>query len=178
MSKRNMKLWQFIGFTFTSLFGTLLHYLYEWSNESILTAPFSGINESTWEHMKLIFFPMFVFAVIENKYLEEKYDCFWKIKLKGILLALGLIPVIYYTYNGAFGKSPDWFNIAIFFITAAIVYIYETRLFNGNMYCKNSTAAIVILCLIAILFIIFTFAPPSVPLFTDPSTGLSGVQAK
>ena len=72
MSKKNMQLWQLIGFAFTGLLGTLLHYLYEWTNESILVSPFSGINESTWEHMKLIFFPMFIFAFIENKFLKEK----------------------------------------------------------------------------------------------------------
>ena len=178
MSKRNLKLWQFIGFVFTSLVGTLLHFLHSWTGEAVWSAPFSAVNESIWEHMKLIFVPMFVFAIIENKYLKEKHDCFWKIKLKGILLALLLIPVIYYTYNGAFGKSPDWFNIAIFFITAAIVYIYETRLFGENIYCKNSTAPIITLCIIALLFIIFTFTPPHIPLFSDSATGLYGIQMK
>ncbi len=176
MSKRNMTLWQFIGFVFTSLVGTLLHFLYEWTGESVWSTPFSATNESIWEHMKLIFVPMFIFAIIENKYLKEKYNCFWKIKLNGILLALILIPVIYYTYNGAFGKSPDWLNIAIFFITAAIVYIYETHLFNKNMYCKCNTVSIVILCLIAVFFIVFTFTPPHIPLFEDPVTKTYGIQ--
>ena len=176
MSKRNLKHWQLIGFVFTSLIGTLLHFLHSWTGEAVWSAPFSAVNESIWEHMKLIFVPMFVFAIIENKYLKEKYDCFWKIKLKGILLALLLIPVIYYTYNGAFGKSPDWFNIAIFFITAAIVYIYETRLFSEGMYCKNSTVPIITLCIIGLLFVIFTFTPPRLPLFYDPLTGTLGVQ--
>ncbi len=178
MSKRNMTLWQLIGFIFTSVIGTLLHFLYDWTGKSIWSAPFSATNESIWEHMKLIFVPMFIFAIIENIYLKEKYSCFWKIKLKGILLALLLIPVIYYTYNGAFGKSPDWLNIAIFFITAAIVYIYETRLFNENMYCKCNTVSIITLCLIAVLFIIFTFTPPHIPLFADPTTGLYGMQTQ
>ena len=176
MSKKNMQLWQFIGFAFTGLLGTLLHYLYEWTNESILVSPFSGINESTWEHMKLIFFPMFIFAFIENKFLKEKYDGFWCIKLKGICLALILIPTIFYTYNGAIGKSPSWVNIAIFFITAAIVYIYETRLFSSDIYCKNSTKPIVSLCIIAVLFVVFTFTPPHILLFEDPVTKTYGIQ--
>lgn len=36
-----------------------------------------------------------------------------------ILLGLVLIPVLFYTYNGVFGKSPDWINTAIFYFTAA-----------------------------------------------------------
>ena len=55
-----MALWQKIGFFFTVVFGVLLHFLYEWSYNSVWIAPFSGVNESTWEHMKLLFFPMFI----------------------------------------------------------------------------------------------------------------------
>ena len=61
--KQNLLLWLFGGFVFTALGGVLLHFLYDWSGQSILIAPFSGINESTWEHMKLIYYPMFIFSI-------------------------------------------------------------------------------------------------------------------
>ena len=38
-----------------SLLGTLLHFTYRWSGRNPLIAP---VNESVWEHMKLLFFPM------------------------------------------------------------------------------------------------------------------------
>lgn len=50
-------------------------------------------------------------------------------KCRGILLGLLLIPVLFYTYKGVIGKSPDWINIAIFFIAAGIAYTYENRQF-------------------------------------------------
>ena len=56
--------WQLIGFVTTVICGVLLHFLYEWSGESIWVAPISAVNESTWEHMKLLFIPMFIFAII------------------------------------------------------------------------------------------------------------------
>ena len=93
---------QYIGFIFTSIAGTLLHFAYDWSNQSIFLAPFSAINESIWEHMKLLFFPMFVFAMIEYYFMGNEYDNFWCIKLLGITLGLLLIPTLYYTYTGAF----------------------------------------------------------------------------
>ena len=124
--KRSIGSWQFVGFAVTSLLGTILHFLYEWLGEPIWIAPFSGVNESTWEHMKLLFFPMFLYAILESFFFKD-LENFWCVKLKGILLGLGLIPVIFYTYNGVIGKSPDWFNITIFFICAAISYIYETK---------------------------------------------------
>ena len=124
-------LWQLVGFAITSLGGTLLHFLYDWLGKSMWIAPFSGVNESTWEHMKLLFWPMFIFAIVQSIYTKNK-ECFWHVKLRGIVLGLSLIPVLFYTYNGVVGISPDWINIAIFFISAAIAYIYETKLFRSN----------------------------------------------
>ena len=173
--KRSIGLWQLLGFAVTALGGTVLHFLYDWLGEAAWIAPFSGVNESTWEHMKLLFWPMFIYAVIESFFFRD-IENFWCVKLRGILLGLGLIPLIFYTYNGVIGKSPDWINIAIFFIAAAIAYIYETRQFNkGATPCKNSRTALYILIAVGVLFIIFTFATPEIGIFKDPLTKTYGI---
>ena len=173
--KRSVFNWQLRGFALTSLGGTLLHFLYEWLGKAKWIAPFSGVNESTWEHMKLLFWPMFAFAIVQSFFFKD-YNNFWCIKLRGILLGLGLIPVIFYTYNGIIGKSPDWINIAIFFISAAIVYIYEARaLEKENTACKSPRLAFATLCVIALLFVIFTFNTPELGIFKDPLTGTYGI---
>lgn len=173
--KRELSLWQFAGFALTSLFGTILHFVYEWTNGSVLVAPFSAVNESTWEHMKLMFFPLFVFALIQSRFFKE-YENFWCVKLVGIVVGLTLIPVLFYTYNGAFGKSSALLNIAIFFISAAAAFLLETRLFkNGSLSCKRPWLAFVISCLIGVLFVWFTFATPRLPLFKDSLTGTYGI---
>ena len=115
--KYNINKWQFAGFFVVTLGGTLLHFLYEWSDEMALVAPFSNVNESTWEHMKLLFFPALVFAIVESFFFKDKKD-FWSIKLKGTILGLILIPVIFTLFNGIIGKSPDWINIVIFVVTS------------------------------------------------------------
>jgi len=168
LMKRDLTLWQIIGFGFTALAGSLLHFFYDFTNKSIFAAPFSSINESTWEHMKLIYFPLFVFALIQNRFFKE-YKNFWCIKLLGILTGLVLIPVLFYTYNGAIGKSPDWINISFFFIAAATTFVFERWLFK-NDFLKGTIAlfAFVIIVLIGILFVVFTFYPPILPLFQDP----------
>jgi len=173
--KRSLGIWQLLGFAVTSLGGTILHFLYDWTGESIWVASFSGVNESTWEHMKLLFLPMFIFAVVQSFFFKDREN-FWCVKLKGILLGLALIPVLFYTYNGVIGTSPDWINIAIFFISAAITYIYETRLLNSDKFsCKSPRAAFSVICIIALLFVIFTFATPRIGIFRDPLTGTYGV---
>lgn len=173
--KRSIGLWQLMGFAVTSLGGTLLHFLYDWLGGPVWVAPFSGVNESTWEHMKLLFWPMLIYTVVQSFFFRDRRD-FFCVKTRGILLGLVLIPVLFYTYNGVVGKSPDWLNIAIFFISAAIAYIYEARLFKKEKICCNSPkAAIAVLAVIAVLFVVFTFYPPSLEIFRDPLTGTYGV---
>ena len=173
--KRQIGLWQLVGFAVTSLGGTLLHFLYEWLGEAVWIAPFSGVNESTWEHMKLLFWPMLIFAIVQSFFFRERAD-FWCVKLRGILLGLILIPVLFYTYNGVIGSSPDWINIAIFFISAAMAYLYETRLFRAEkLRCRSSGSAIAVLSVLALLFVVFTFATPELGIFKDPLTGTYGI---
>ncbi len=173
--KRSISLWQLIGFAVTSLGGTLLHFLYDWTGGSALIAPISGVNESTWEHMKLLFFPLFVFALVQSRSFQDRTD-FWCVKLRGFLLGLTLIPVLFYTYNGVIGPSPDWINIAIFFIAAAATYLYETRRFEQEpVTCRAPKRAFLLLCLIGILFVVFTFATPHIGIFQDPVTGSYGI---
>ena len=169
--KQRSSLWQLAGFALTTLGGTLLHFLYDWTGGSILVAPFSGVNESTWEHMKLLFWPLFLFALIQRLFFKEQKN-YWCVKLFGILLGLVLIPVLFYTYNGVFGKSSDWINIAIFYITALLVFLFEWWVFKKDwLQCKHPRLALVGICLIGMLFVVFTFAPPQIPLFQDPLTG-------
>ena len=165
--KHNISVWQITGFGLVSLLGTFLHFAYDLSGKSVLVAPFSGINESTWEHMKLLYFPLLIFALIQFRYFYE-YKNYWCVKLKGFLLGLILIPVLFYTYNGCFGKSPDWINISIFFISTAAAFLLEYKLFNKNYKCKHPFLSLFIIIFIGILFVIFTFNPPNLPLFKNP----------
>ncbi len=173
--KKSLKNWQKAGFLFTGIMGSLLHFLYEWTNESIFTALFSAVNESTWEHMKLLFVPLFIFALIQWKIRGRHYENFWWIKLFGTLAGLIAIPVLYYTYTGVFGKSADWFNIAIFFIAAAVTFCLEYRFFKrGVSFDLPQILAFSALCIILVAFVVLTFIQPGIPLFLDPVTNSYG----
>ena len=171
--KRDLSLWQFAGFVLSALGGTLLHFLYDWSGKNIGFAPLSSVNESTWEHMKLVFFSLFIFALIQSCFFRE-YTNFWCAKLVGIVTGLILIPALFYTYNGAIAPSPDWINITIFFVAVASAFLVETRLLKTNRPCFSPSIAFVLISAIAVLFVLFTFFPPALPLFQDPVTGKYG----
>ena len=175
--KRDVSLWSFAGFALSTLGGTLLHFVYDWSGESVWAAPFSGVNESTWEHMKLLFFPLFVFALVQSRFFGG-YRSFWWVKLVGILSGLLWIPLLFYTYNGAVGPSPDWLNITIFFVAAALAFLLETHLLRRvERRLPPPWIAVLFLCVVGGLFVLFTFVTPPIPLFRDPLTGVYGTGA-
>ena len=171
---RSLSVWKVRGFIFTAVFGVLLHFLYEWTNNNGVIALFSAVNESTWEHMKLLFFPMFVFSLIIKRY--QSYDNFWWSALLGITFGTVLIPVLFYTISGVFGKTPDWINILIFFVSVFFAYVVEFKTAKkGNDGFFTERQSLVLLCLLAILFAVFTYFTPQIPLFADPISGEYGI---
>ena len=154
-----------------AILGTLLHFLYDWTGESALAKPFSAIDESTWQHMKIMYFPMILFGVVQCFFFRKECHCFFVVKLVGIAVGLTLIPVLFYTYNGAFGKSPDWLNITIFMVADVCAYAVEHILFKrAEGGCRKVWSALSLTAIIVIgaLFVVFTYAPPNLPLFISP----------
>ena len=175
--KKTIPVWQMAGFVFTGILGTFLHFLFDITNGNVIAAIFSAVNESIWEHMKLLYYPMLIFTAVQYRFWGKEKESFWCIKLIGMLLGLCLIPVIYYTYTGILGKSADWFKITIFFIAAATSYWVETRLFQRGFTCRlNDKFAAILLFLISAAFTALTFWPPHIPFFQDPITGTYGFQ--
>ena len=166
---RSVPTWQIAGFLFTSILGTVLHFLFDWTGGSVAAALVSAVNESIWEHMKLIYVPMLLFSWVEYFAFGKTMPSYWCIKLFGFLTALLLIPVIYYSYTGILGINADWFNITIFFLAAGASFYLETRLFQSGWECALPRwAALGLILILGGMFLLFTFQPPQLPLFQDP----------
>ena len=173
--KQAISYWQVAGFLFTSILGTFLHFLFGLSGQSLIAAIFSAINESIWEHMKLIYYPMLLFALVEFQFWGKEHKDFWCIKLVGILLGLTLIPVLYYTYTGIFGVSVDLLNITIFFLSAGVAFWVENKLFQKEKgCCLYSRVSFILICMIGVVFTLLTFFTPEIPFIKDPVTGSYG----
>lgn len=186
--KKTLERRQFAGFLFTVTLGALLHFIFVWSGDVPAVGALTAVNESTWEHMKLLFIPSFLWAIVEFFSFGRKYTHFWRVKLLGSLVGLILIPAQYYTVSGIFGSSPDWFNILSFFTAALSQFLVETHILCGenkkraDHVCEKKArcvlserAAFAALCVIALAFVLFTYFPPPIPLFRDPVTGRYGI---
>lgn len=82
---RRLNIFLIIGAVFTIITGTLLHFVYEWSGESLFVGIFSPINESVWEHLKLLFFPMSVWILIGYFIFGKKFKTYIPSAVIGIL---------------------------------------------------------------------------------------------
>ncbi len=170
---KQMVRWQWAGLIFVEILGPILHFLFDWTNQNRIIGAISAVNESTWEHMKILFIPMFIFAVVESIFIKR--DDFWCVKLTGIATGLLLIPILFYTLNGVFGKTPDFVNILIYYVAVISAFLVEWRMFKGNNCKCPKRVATSILLAIFVLFVVWTYLPPEIPIFRDPISGGFGI---
>lgn len=156
-----------VGAVITILLGILSHFVYEWTGGNFLIGLFFPINESTWEHMKLVYFPMLLVTLVAGKFLQEKYPCIYDALFLGTFVGLGLIPVLFYTYEGILGFNVDWINIAVYIISVMIAYFAVYKVASN---CKPRNSKLIRLVYYAFLlaFMVFTVYPPKIGLFMAP----------
>ena len=175
--RKQLFFWELAGFLFTAAVGTLFHFVYQWSGGNTLAAAFSAVNESTWEHMKLLFFPMFVFSVVQVIVLGRQYPNFLAVRAVSTLTGLLLIPVLFYTYTGVLGRDITWADIAIFFVAALAAFLLDWRLLRRGRWNSGwqQVLGLLVLWALAFLFVYLTFHPPGLALWRDPVSGRYGV---
>ena len=175
--RKRLFFWELAGFLFTSAVGSLLHFVYEWSGGSLAAAVVSAVNESTWEHMKMLFVPMFLFSVVQVCVLGRNYPNFLAVRAVSILTGLALIPVLYYTYTGVWGQMRDWANIAVFFLAALGAFLLDFYLLRRNRLSApwQQVLGLIVLWALAFCFVWCTFRPVRIALWRDPTTGTYGI---
>ena len=161
-----IKTWQIITIIICLILGIFLHFTYEWSGENVIVGLFSAVNESTWEHLKLVFFPMLVYGLFAVRHLKNEYICIDKAFSIGILTGIFLIPVIFYTYSGILGYDVAWLNILTFILSVIIAYV---MIYKAAKSCDDSEETVfskILVWAFFIAFIAFTYNPPELGIFT------------
>ena len=174
----NIKKWQIFVIIFCLILGTLLHFTYEWSNYNIIVGIFSAINESVWEHLKLVFYPMFIISIIGYFIIGKKVYNYWFAQIVGILTSMLFIITFFYTYTGVFGKNFAILDIGSFIIGILIGEYLIYKMFKVRKNYKIESPSFILISILLLCFIAFTFYPPIIPLFEDPIYGTFGVEPK
>lgn len=162
------------GFFFTGVLGSLFHFVYEWSGYNSFFGLFFPINESTWEHLKLLYLPYLLWSLIEYR-LTNKNKSLWFGKAIGLLIGMLAIIGFFYSYNGIIGRNIPFLNILSFFIGVAAAFGTDCIIIKSNKFEKLEKIGIAIFILMGALFMFFSVAPPLIPLFKDPITFSYGI---
>ena len=184
-----------IGFFIVGMLGTLFHFVYDWSGQVWFVGLFVPVNESTWEHMKLLFIPMLLYiticfwfvrkkidqnyisnkngkGIIDNK--KEKSDELSKIIYTGLfvnIVGTWSIPFLFYGYMGILGFEVAWIDISTFFIAVFIAFALQYHMLI-NSYKKqtvNCGKTVLIVNLIQLFaFVLLTYRPLNLGIFISP----------
>ena len=163
-----------IGIIVICVIGTLLHFVYELSHHNKVVAIFAAVNESVWEHLKLLFFPMLITIIIGIFYTNKRVPNFICAKTIGTIAAMLFTVTFFYTYTGVLGKNISVIDISSFFI-ATILGEFIGYIYIINNFRCNKKLAIAVLVVLAFCFAIFTFRTPNIGIFKDPITNQYGI---
>lgn len=142
------------------ILGSLLHFLYEITNDNFIIGLIVSKNESIFEHTKLMILPIIICYVIYYLKYKNNKDLWFSKMIINILVSTSLIPIIYYTYTGISGLELTFIDIAIYYISGLIGLIVANN-YNKEINWK------IYLIIIIIIFILLTIFPLNIPFFRE-----------
>lgn len=163
--------WELFGVIFTLFIGTLLHFTYEWSGRNIFAGAISATDESTFQHLKLLFMPFIIWSIIEFTVFGQYVENFIPAKTFSVLAGMIIIVLLFYGYIDILGKDMFVLDIAIFIISVVASFFLSFILLNSTLFSQTSWIIFAKLLLAAMFlsFILFTENPPPLELFRDPT---------
>lgn len=149
------------------LIGCILHFMYD-IFPYFVVALIAPVNESIFEHLKLVLYPMlFVDLFLLIKYKNQKTYSLTSM-LVGVLTGIMSVVLIYYFYRYGLGIENLIFDIILLFVGILIgnmmMIIVDRHHWNMNWY-----IILFIFIVLILLFSIWTFYSPSLPIFIDNS---------
>ncbi len=163
----------FIVFTLASL----LHFIYDLS-PNVLTSLLGAVNESIWEHIKIFSIAYLFYGFIEFLWAKPSFKRFVVAKTVGTVAQGAFIPLAYYTYT-LFTKKPVLIvDLLIGFFAAVLGFFVSYRLYKSDKDLeKYFLTSLMLLFLILMSLLCFTYFPPEAELFRDVVTGEYGIGA-
>lgn len=120
----------FIGFLFTLLSGTALHFTYELFGQNPIVGIFSSTDESVPQHLKLLFWPYVFFSVFEYIKYARKEKNFIFVKTLSVLFGMAVIVIFFYAYTAILGKDVLFLDIFAFILGDFSAFLLSYKLLN------------------------------------------------
>jgi len=175
---KHLKNYAIIGILFTLITGSLAHFLYDWTGNNHIAGLFTPINESIWEHMKLLFFPMLLYSLIIVLKFHSKYSGIPSAFCFGILTGTFLIPLFFYAYTFILGRNVFILDIGTFVLSIVIAFWLSYKLTLSCRLEAYTSLLCIMVCILFVCFFVFTYYPPDAAIFQDPASQNTGSAAE
>lgn len=172
MSKKKLKV---LGVIFAFVLCFALHFLYDFI-PCFITSIIAPVNESIWEHMKILFTSIIISGVIQKIILMKKNIKFNNICFSNFIGALFSIPIfllIFLPINNLIGENIV-VNITLMFIVIVISQLISLFIMNRQDY-KFEKLAILFVIMVYVVFGFLTYYPIKSDLFLDKSNHTYGI---
>ena len=172
MSLKKLKI---LGVIIAFLIAFPLHFLYD-KFPSFLTSIIAPVNESIFEHMKIIFGSILFSGIIQKIIVIKKDLKYNNICISNVISGFLSIFVFLAIFLPVYLVIGENFAVTIIimlitFIISQIITIYIIN--KKNMKLEN--VAIILAILVYIIFGLLTYFPPNNTLFIDPITKQLGI---
>ncbi len=174
--KNKILQWEIFGIIFIIIIGTLFHFVFEWLFSWPPIGAIAAVNESVWEHLKLPFWPLVIFSLIEYKFIKEEANNIIIGRSIAAIISIGTILIVFYSYTAILGIEILIVDILSFYIGVIIAQFVSYKIITINKLPRwISIISMIIILGIGLSLIIFTYLPPHLPIFQDSETGLYGI---
>lgn len=172
-----MKRIKFIGVVVIFLLTILYHFLYHWLPNPVFSV-FFPVNESIWEHMKLLYSGIFTWGVIEYFILRKKgisYRNFFSTLFLEMVTSIMIYLIMYLPLYNVFGENMV-ISIGLLIVVIILEEVFSYYLFS---YSKENRIlnriSILFIVLGFVVFLCFTYDPPRNYIFYDIVSNKYGI---
>lgn len=174
IDKEFVKKYSWLGILVVAILSVPFHFLYEWLGEHLIIGIFFPINESIWEHLKLVYWPLLFWWGFGYLAFKDKKNLSFVKWLTAAAISLGISMLFivswYYTWVNAFNVESSIIDIGSLFLAVPISQLLAVHVYKVVQPRKfYALLAAIFILTFAGLFIWFTFSPPELPIFIPPN---------
>jgi len=182
MCKKNISKevkWLLLGIPVIFIASAIFHFVYGWTGNNKVVGMFFPANESIFEHLKMLIFPIIIWwtAIYFAKGKElniDKNKWFFGC-LVSLVASMLFMMMFYYTITGALGIESLALDIANTFLSIAFGQLLGIHFYKHSKGIEWNGSWAIIIVIVAVC-IWFSLNPPELPMFLDATTGTYGIK--
>lgn len=172
----NVKRWEWMGVPVCFGLAVLLHHAYDWSGQAFAVGLFAPVNESVWEHSKLLVIPFLLWQLVVGLAARPPMRTFLPAVAAAAWAMAAAMIAFFYVYSGVLGKNilaVDIVSTLVWLLMGAWIVVRNMRRSGGGSVGMAWAALLLLLA----MQVGFSVCPPALALFRDTETGGFGMPA-